>query len=140
MPNTNGNTYSLTAIFPVIDGMTGNTTKAENLRAYLADLPRHNGSPFAKKPITHFTRLVVIDELGYNGEPSMPDPLASTYLLWTACFNDDLDTWLTAIWNCARPELNAISTLMLTASIALVLGSLALQRRRASASQQTQIL
>ena len=38
------------------------------------------------------------------------------------------------------PELNAISTLMLTASIALVLGSLALQRRRASASQQTQVL
>ena len=38
------------------------------------------------------------------------------------------------------PELNAISTLMLTASITLVLGSLALQRRRASASQQTQVL
>ena len=38
------------------------------------------------------------------------------------------------------PELNAISTLMLTASIALVLGSLALQRRRTSASQQTQVL
>ena len=38
------------------------------------------------------------------------------------------------------PELNAVSTLMLTASIALVLGSLALQRRRASASQQTQVL
>ena len=38
------------------------------------------------------------------------------------------------------PELNAISTLMLTASIALVLGSLALQRRRSSASQQTQVL
>ena len=38
------------------------------------------------------------------------------------------------------PELNAISTLMLTASIALVLGSLALQRRRASASQQTRVL
>lgn len=38
------------------------------------------------------------------------------------------------------PELNAISTLMLAASIALVLGSLALQRRRASASQQTQVL
>ena len=38
------------------------------------------------------------------------------------------------------PELNAISTLMLTASIALVLGALALQRRRASASQQAQVL
>ena len=38
------------------------------------------------------------------------------------------------------PELNAISTLMLTASIALVLGSLALQRRRTSASQQTKVL
>ena len=38
------------------------------------------------------------------------------------------------------PELNAISTLMLTASIALVLGALAMQRRRASASQQTQVL
>ncbi len=38
------------------------------------------------------------------------------------------------------PELNAISTLMLTASIVLVLGSLALQRRRAGASQQTRVL
>ena len=38
------------------------------------------------------------------------------------------------------PELNAISTLMLTASITLVLASLAMQRRRASASQRTQIL
>ena len=38
------------------------------------------------------------------------------------------------------PELNAISTLMLAASITLVLGSLALQRRRASASQQSQVL
>ena len=38
------------------------------------------------------------------------------------------------------PELNAISTLMLTASITLVLGALGLQRRRASASQQTQVL
>ena len=38
------------------------------------------------------------------------------------------------------PELNAISTLMLTASITLVLGALALQRRRAGASQQTQVL
>ena len=38
------------------------------------------------------------------------------------------------------PELNAISTLMLAASITLVLGSLALQRRRASASQQAQVL
>lgn len=110
MPNTNGNTYSLTAIFPLIDGMTGNTTEAENLRADLADLPRQNDSPFARKRITHFTRFVVIDEFGYNGEPSMPDPLASTYLLWTACFNGDLDTWLTAMWNCARPELKAIFT------------------------------
>ena len=38
------------------------------------------------------------------------------------------------------PELNAISTLMLAASITLVLGALALQRRRAGASQQTQVL
>ncbi len=38
------------------------------------------------------------------------------------------------------PELNAISTLMLTASIALVLGALAMQRRRASAAQQAQVL
>ena len=38
------------------------------------------------------------------------------------------------------PELNAISTLMLAASIALVLGSLGLQRRRAGAAQQAQVL
>ncbi len=38
------------------------------------------------------------------------------------------------------PELNAISTLMLAASITIVLAALAVQRRRASASQQTGLL
>ncbi|MCY4068611.1 MAG: ABC transporter permease [Acidimicrobiaceae bacterium] len=38
------------------------------------------------------------------------------------------------------PELNAISTLMLAASMTIVLAALAVQRRRASSSQQAQIL
>ena len=83
MPNRNGNAYGLTALFPVRDGVIDNVTYQERLRAYLADLPRDGKSPFARKAITHFSRFVVIDKFGFNGEPSLPDPLVSSWLLWT---------------------------------------------------------
>ena len=108
MPNKNGNSYSLTALFPVKDEVTGTTTAEDSLREFLADLPRGSNSPFAKDPVTHFTRFVVIDKLGFNGEPSLPDPLGSPYLLWTACFNGDLEPWLAAIWNGACSEIEVI--------------------------------
>ena len=108
MPNRNGNAYGLTALFPVKDGVVGNITYQEQLRAYLADLPRDGKSPFARIPITHFSRFVVIDKLGFNGEPSLPDPLVSPWLLWTACFNGDLDRWLFDIWHSMRGELKDI--------------------------------
>ena len=108
MPNRNGNAYGLTALFPVKDGAIEDITYQERLRAYLADLPRDSKSPFARKPITHFSRFVVIDKFGFNGEPSVPDPLVSPWLLWTACFNGDLDTWLDDIWHSMRGELKVI--------------------------------
>ena len=108
MPNTNGDAYGLTALFPVKDCVTDNITEEERLRAYLANLPRDSNSPFARAPITHFTRFVVIDKLGFNGEPSVPDSLVSPYLLWTACFNGDLDSWLAAVWQHMQPELKTI--------------------------------
>lgn len=108
MPNKNGDAYGLTALFPVKGGVTRNITEEEQLRAYLAKLPRDSSSPFARAPLTHFARFVVIDRLGFNGEPSLPDSLASPCLLWTACFNGELDPWLAAMWQGMQGELEAI--------------------------------
>ncbi len=107
MPNKNGDSYGLTALFPVKDSVAGDATE-KSLRAYLADLPRGSGSPFARTPSTNFTRFVVIDKPCFGGEPSVLDPPGSSYLLWRACFSGDRDPWLFTIWNCAQRELQKI--------------------------------
>ena len=98
MPNKNGKAYGLTVLFPIRHGMSGNMNHKEALRSYLAEMSRDEHSPFARSPITHFSRMVVVDKLGYNGEPSLVDDLKSGYLLWTACFNGELAPWLNQLW------------------------------------------
>lgn len=88
-------------------------------------------SPFTRNPRTHFTRLVVIDELPYNGreprdtlvgalrkrDPLVGQPvdrLSCAWLLWTADFDaasdDDgeLDSWLAQTWQAMEAELTPI--------------------------------
>lgn len=117
MPNKNGNAYGLTTLFPIKTGtfkstlgdLSGdNIGYIESLRHYLANMRQAGGGPFARAPITHFSRFVVIDRLGYNGEPSKAEQLQSAYLLWTSCFNGDLPTYLQGLRDTMEQELDAI--------------------------------
>lgn len=108
MPNKTGNAYGLTVLFPIKSGLVANYDHKEALRIFLADLPRDETSPFARSAITHFSRMVVVEKFGYNGEPSLVDDLKSPYLLWTACFNGDLEPWLDLIWTDMSAELKTI--------------------------------
>jgi len=113
MPDRNGSAYGLTAIFPIKNGRFTSsdgyeTSYLENLQSYLAGMPQAGGGPFARAPITHFSRFVVIDRLGYNGEPSKAEDLRSAYLLWTCCFNGDLLTYLGGLYATMHQELSEI--------------------------------
>lgn len=108
MPNMNGTSYGLTALFPIKDAVVDNLSQKEFLRVYLANLPRDETSPLAKTAVTHFSRFVIVDKLAYNCEPLLADHLQSAYLLWTSCFNGDLDTWLDIVWQNMESELQSI--------------------------------
>ena len=61
---------------------------------YLAKLPRHRHSPFAKFSGTHFARLVVMDDVVYVGMPACEEHLRSKYLIFESNFDGDLDPYL----------------------------------------------
>ena len=82
MPNFDGGHYFLTALIPVktglLDDIDHNTTSHTHaLRSYLARLPtalqsranekRGVNSPFARNKRTHFARLVLMDDVAFNG-------------------------------------------------------------------------
>lgn len=117
MPNKNGNAYGLTTLFPIKTGTFKSTYDdhsghevgyIESLKHYLANMRQAGGGPFARAPITHFSRFVVVDHLGYNGEPSKVEELQSAYLLWTSCFNGDLPTYLKGLRDTMQKELDDI--------------------------------
>lgn len=117
MPNMNGNAYGLTTLFPIKSGTFRSTFDdhidhevgyIESLQRYLANMSQAGGGPFSRAPITHFSRFVVVDHLGYNGAPSRAEELESAYLLWTSCFNGDLPTYLKGLWNTMQKELDDI--------------------------------
>ena len=92
MPNTSGQAYGLTVLTPIEIGSEA------ILRAYIEGMPEDEKSPFAQLPGTHFVRLVIIDQLKYQGEPQDRDTLHSEYLLFESNFDThDLDGYLTAM-------------------------------------------
>ena len=82
MPNLDGGHYFLTALLPVKTGLLDDvernyTSHTHALRSYLARLPpalqsranekRGINSPFARNHRTHFARLVLVDDVAFNG-------------------------------------------------------------------------
>jgi hypothetical protein len=89
MPNLDGGHYFLTALIPVKTGLMDDTERnytshVHALRSYLARLPtalqsraneerarkapgKDGNSPFARNRHTHFARLVVADDVAFNG-------------------------------------------------------------------------
>ena len=69
-PNAYGNGYGLTALLPIVAG------REDDLEAHLATLDPL-ASPFGRVPQAHFTRLLVIRDLVYQGPPQIPETLDS---------------------------------------------------------------
>ena len=156
MANYDAGHYFLTALIPLRDGaveidgrLVSHRQRVEELLAALPNgewlgEPHAAGSqrpgicfspcsrsPFTRNAHTHFTRLVVIDDLPYNGRQSgdtllgillqtnllVAQPverLNQAWLLWCAEFDADgdtssgLDRWLGQLWQQVGPELSAV--------------------------------
>jgi hypothetical protein len=94
MANQSGSVYGLTILSPIKDDQNSEVSPNLALRIYLAKLPRHRNSPFAKVSSTHFVRLVVMDDVVYVGMPACEEHLKSKYLVFESNFDGDLDTYL----------------------------------------------
>ena len=85
MSNVNGSKYGFTGLFP----LKGDANH-QALRRGLREMDRHpRGSPLSSVPIIHMARLVIIDDLPFQGEPARLDRLKSSYLLFVCDFDGD---------------------------------------------------
>jgi hypothetical protein len=108
MPNKNGSVYGLTILSPIKSGSKAEVSYNLALRMYLAKLPRHDGSPFAKVSSTHLARLVVMDDVIYVGMPTCEEHLRSHYLIFESNFDGDLDPYLEQMWREIPDTVNAV--------------------------------
>lgn len=96
--------YGLTVLTPILGGRVTGAQHAAAIRAVLASQPGGAASPFARVPMTHFARWVVIDDVPTLDAPAAEDHLASNYLLFVAEFDGPLDEYLEFLVT-ANPEL-----------------------------------
>jgi hypothetical protein len=94
MPNQSGSVYGLTILSPIKHEPKLEISHSVALRMYLANLPRHRDSPFAKLSSTHLARLVVMNDVVYVGMPACEEHLQLKYLIFESNFDGDLDTYL----------------------------------------------
>lgn len=109
MANTMGQAYGLTMLSPIrgdIDA-TGHGHDIEVRRALHA-LNAEGAGPLPGIATLHLARWVVIDDMPYEGLPAVVDHLASKYLLFTACFDGDLEAFSRAMWNAAAPTITTL--------------------------------
>ena len=98
-PNKYGTAYGLTSLLPVLPG------HEDELEAHLQSLDPL-ASPFGALGQLHFTRLLVIRDLVYQGPPQVPEHLDQAYLVWTTSHDGELEPLLRAV--AALPEAGAI--------------------------------
>ncbi len=86
--DVSGQAYALTVLTPIAEG------EDAALRSYLEAMPAGDGqSPLARLARTHFGRWVIVPDFVAEDERD-PDRLSSPYLLFTACFDGKLDSYL----------------------------------------------
>jgi hypothetical protein len=99
-PDRSGQARALTVLTPIEPGAQ------DELRGYLEGL-RATASPLARLPRTHFGRWVIVEDFVSEGERG-PDHLASPHLLFTACFDGPLDSYLDELCDELSAEAPAI--------------------------------
>lgn len=93
--NVAGRTYALMVLTPIKPGMR------DELRAVLEGLS-DGESPFARLPRTHFARLLIVPDMPVPA--GVRDPLDGPYLMLTANFDGDVDSWLDGLAARCVPE------------------------------------
>ena len=99
-PDRSGQAGALTVLTPIAPGAE------PDLRAYLERL-RAGPSPLARLARTHFGRWVIVPDFVGDDERG-PDHLATPYLLFTACFDGPMDSYLDELCDELAPEALAI--------------------------------
>jgi uncharacterized membrane protein YidH (DUF202 family) len=134
MPTFDGGHYFLTALVPIRTGMVDDghavTSPVHALRKRLSMLPATQ-APFARNTRNHFARLVIIDDVAYNGRvvrntlvsallstvltnPQPQDHLRCPFLLLAVEFDakdgsdQERDAYLVELWNTMDKELGDI--------------------------------
>ena len=83
-----GQAYGLTMFSAITPG------QSPALAAYLDTWRDGQASPLARIRQLHCSRVHILDELVYQGEPQIPEPLNSSYLIFTASFDGGLAEFL----------------------------------------------
>jgi hypothetical protein len=116
MANKSGNAYGLTTLIPIRagvpehcpEGMDGQTHSA-CLRHLLQDVVRVSvDSPMALVPNTYLSRFYILEDVYYQGSPTVLEHLKSHYLVFTANFHGDLEPWLDGMWKAIESDIRAI--------------------------------
>jgi hypothetical protein len=108
MPNQNGSVYGLTILSPIIDDENATPSHDLQIRAYLANLPTGEESPFALAPGTHLARLVVMDDVIFVGMPACEEHLNSKYLIFESNCDGEMESYLRGLATTVPAHLDAI--------------------------------
>jgi hypothetical protein len=102
--NRCGQAYGFLAITPIKPG------EEQALRDLLADIDARSESPFAELPRTHFARWVVLEDFftGDDYQPHDEDHLDCQYLIFSACFDGERDSYLEDLTGILADDLEAI--------------------------------
>lgn len=101
-PDVSGQASALTVLTPIADG--GQNALREYLESLRVDQAR---GPLARLPRTHFGRWVIVPDFVAENERD-PDHLEAPHLLFTACFDGHLDSYLDELATELAPEAEQI--------------------------------
>lgn len=108
MADKNGSVYGLTILSPIMQDPKTQVCHSVALRRHLNGVSPDESAPFAKITGTHMCRLVVMDDVIYPGYPTQVEHLKSSYLLFEANFDGDLDAYLARMASAAPKEVDEI--------------------------------
>jgi len=108
MANSYENIYALTAFCPLRPESVGTESPAAVIRNLLNHEPSDHHGAMAKVPNTYFCRLLVLDDVIYQGKPAEYEHLQSNYLVFTATVYGDLEPYLRGMWAAATPFVRAV--------------------------------
>lgn len=90
--------YCFMALCPIRRSAPGSPNSFESrIRDYLALLPQGAESPFTRIPSIHLCRLLIIDDVPYQGFPANRDHLQSSYLMFSASIAGDATSCLSEL-------------------------------------------